>query len=239
MSPLCKDRHGGTCTQPVSPPDYLCPIAGHNRGQVWLHGRPAQTLQRWGRRPQAAPPEYAREAVRVGAQGERSAAQYLCQIWERDPAVHIFADRSIPGTRANADYVVVKGDRLLVLDVKTWTPGWYWTPPGSGLVRRGWRIWEAGAVRERDRWRPSRTLDMACDRLECWLDQPVACQGVLLLVPPRGARSRQRAHLAHLGGHPLLVQGTGRARRYLQRWARQAPAQDRPELLRQLLALER
>lgn len=238
MSPRCRDRHGGTCTQPVSPPDYLCPIPGHNRGGVWLHGRPAHTLQRWGRRPHLAPVEYTRDALKVGAQGERAAAQYLCQIWERDPAVHIFADRSIPGARANADYVVVKGNWMLVLDVKAWAPGVYWTAPRSDLVRRGLRIWEAAAVREEDRWRPNQTLDMACDRLGQLGDQPVQTQGALLVVPPRRVRRRPRSWGAHLGPHPLLVQDTGRAKRFLQRWARQAPPLDQPELLRALLALE-
>jgi len=113
----------------------------------------------------------------VGAKGEVLTARLLEATFAGDPDVAIFHDLRIPARpgedmRANVDHVVLKGNRLLILDTKQWKPGFYW-----GLKRcyRGFRRFKPG---------DARTVPMAVDRYqEALQGTRVTVRGHLIIWP--------------------------------------------------------
>lgn len=103
-------------------------------------------------------------AAKQGAKYEEKTAAILDQFKDRAAILH---DVMIPGARANIDHVVVSGKRVLLIDTKSWKPGFYWTM--SGKSRRG---------RELIPHVDSKTMAMAQDRIRralpsCFIDEPL------------------------------------------------------------------
>lgn len=74
------------------------------------------------------------EVARIGAAGEER-MQGLLNSFRAQAAV--FHDLRIPitGFKANIDHIVVSGKNVLIIDTKSWQPGFYWTL--GGVNRRG------------------------------------------------------------------------------------------------------
>ena len=70
-------------------------------------------------------------AASVGARFESRTAKILNEFSNKCAILH---DVRIPlrGVKANIDHVVVSGDRILLIDTKAWTKGFYWTVPNLG-----------------------------------------------------------------------------------------------------------
>lgn len=71
-------------------------------------------------------------AAAQGAKYEEKTAIVLDRFADRAAILH---DVIIPGLKANIDHVVVSGNRVLLIDTKSWRPGFYWT--FGGKSRRG------------------------------------------------------------------------------------------------------
>lgn len=69
-----------------------------------------------------------RDAAKAGADAERKTAAVLDERARATDAVVLHDLRiPLPGYKANIDHVWVSGDRVLVMDTKRWTGGFYWT----------------------------------------------------------------------------------------------------------------
>ncbi|WP_194165014.1 nuclease-related domain-containing protein [Pseudactinotalea sp. HY160] len=77
------------------------------------------------------------EVAAAGARGERRTAKALGELAARPggPAVLHDVAIPIPGFTANIDHVLVSGRTVVLLDSKSWKPGFYWTLAGTS--RRG------------------------------------------------------------------------------------------------------
>lgn len=71
----------------------------------------------------------------VGARGERQTGDSLAALTENDPHLYVFHDCFFRGHQANADHILIRGNRVLILDTKQVKAGWYWTL--FGVTRRG------------------------------------------------------------------------------------------------------
>lgn len=79
---------------------------------------------------------FGKQSTRVaGHEGELLCARLLKRTFAHDPDVWVFHDLNLPGTAANVDHAVARGNRLLLLDAKRWKAGIYWTL--AGTTRRG------------------------------------------------------------------------------------------------------
>ncbi len=78
-------------------------------------------------------------AAKAGRHGEECTAAALAPLALRPGGVCVLHDLRIPvkGTNANIDHAVVAGRQVLLIDTKTWKPGFIWTV--SGVTRRGRR----------------------------------------------------------------------------------------------------
>jgi len=233
----CKDIHGGTCTQLVTSPDYWCKFPGHNRGRVWVHGKAAASLQRMAKHGGGP---YDNGSIKAGIRGERAVERFLISIFEKDPSVHIFSDRSVPGFSINIDFVVVKGHSVLLVDAKYWGAGTYWSFPGNGVLHKGanpLHVFEPASHRgNTGRWRPNRTMEMATERYGTDLaGQGLKdIQGLILISPPsRKAESWRGYKMRHArsGKWPVLVIGNPRTGSMLQKWATKQPPEDQDDIL--------
>lgn len=233
----CKDVHGGTCTQLVESPSYWCKFPGHNRGQVWVHGKAAASLQRMAKHGGSP---YDDAAIKAGARGERAVGRYLISVFERDPGVHIFPDRAVPGFAVNIDFVVVKGRSILMVDAKSWGPGTYWSFPGNGVLHKGpnpLKAFEPANKRaDNGRWRPPKTMVMAAERYSADLagSALTEIQGLILVSPPsRKTDSWQHYKMwnARSGHCPVMVVGNPRTEARLRRWAARTTPDDQDDIL--------
>ncbi len=233
----CRDVHGGTCTQLVESPSYWCSFPGHNRGEVWVHGKVAASLQRMAKRGGGP---FEETSVKAGIRGERAVERYLIRVFEKDPAVHIFSDRGVPGFTVNIDFVVVKGRSVLMIDAKYWGPGTYWSFPGNGVLHKGpnpFQVFEPANHRaDNGRWRPPETMNMATERYSadlagCGLGE---IQSLILVSPPsRKADSWQGYKMRHArsGRCPVAVVGNPHTESRLRRWAAHTSADDQDDIL--------
>lgn len=76
-------------------------------------------------------------AQQAGLKAEIQTGEVLHPLILRGPTVLNDLRIPIPGFSANVDQVIVHGSRVLVIDAKSWAPGFYWTL--AGRTRRGWR----------------------------------------------------------------------------------------------------
>lgn len=211
---LCCQRHGGTCRQPVSPPDYACRYPGHNKGEAHMHGKAGGSLnsnqakQKFG------------EARKAGFKGEQAVSKILWETFKDDPAVHIFQDVNIPeGHGANADFLVVKGNTVIVVDAKMWAPGFYWSSfwrpdplPHKGPSLKPFEA--AVGTNGQGKKYTSKTVAMAVDVYRKMLTQRTGStwnvKGAYLFVPP-SSRSESwrgiRVWALNLHGAAKLVAG--------------------------------
>jgi len=228
---LCYQKHGGTCRQPVAEPNYACRYPGHNSGQAHLHGQAGGSL-----RTKQAKTQYGEGAAKAGFKGEQAASRYLWEIFKDDPAVHIFQDVDIPGGHgANADFVVIKGRSVLIVDAKMWGGGFYWSSfwrsnplPHKGLTTKLFD--SAVSTNQNNQPYTTKTVSMAKDIYEKQLAQlgggPWTVRTAYLFIPP-GSRSDSWKNInvraLYLHGAKKIVAGSPKAiptlRRLLDRKA--------------------
>ncbi len=140
--------------------------------------------------------------VKAGAAGERATSALLERMFTSDFDVYLFNDVSVPGMdRANADHVVVRGRRVLVVDSKRWAPGFYWSFRGCWRGRR--RFAEADKTE---------VTASAVDNLRTWLREQLgyspSVTGLIVLHPNPRHPGRYRTWALRLpGGLALRVGG--------------------------------
>lgn len=76
-----------------------------------------------------------REVVRHGRAGEQKTAAALERGLDRGVVVMHDLRIPIPGFKANIDHLVISGNKVTVVDAKSWAGGFYWT--AGGKTRRG------------------------------------------------------------------------------------------------------
>lgn len=215
---LCRDRHGGTCKQPVQAPEYTCRYPEHNLGRAHIYGKAGASVS-------GLAGQFGAEHAKAGTVGERAASRVLWQALGQDPAVHIFQDVKMPNDRykANADFVVVRGNRLVVVDAKLWPSGFYWTM--MGLPYKGPKFWKPYAPatsRSTDgKTYTNKTVKMGVDLFGQALKQrgKWSTSGVYLIVPPyRDPQSWRRYHTwaLRLHGSQKIVAGSPSSLRRLR-----------------------
>jgi len=213
----CYQQHGGTCRQPVAEPNYTCRYPGHNKGQAHMHGKAGGSL-----RGQAAQEKYG-SAGKAGFKGEQIVSKFLWETFKTDPAIHIFQDVSIPEAKgANADFVVIKGHRVLIVDAKMWAPGFYWSSfwrknplPHKGATLKPFEA--ATGHNDKGQIYTSRTVAMAVDIYTKQLIQRAGSgwkvSGAYLFVPPDSrpeAWRNMKVWALNLHGARRLVAGDPR-----------------------------
>lgn len=210
---LCKDKHGGTCRQPVAPPTYECRYTTHNIGRAHMYGRAGASVSGLGE-------QFGADRAKIGAKGEKIAQRVLWTALGTDPAVHIFNDVQVPTNKAriNADFVIVRGNRLVVVDAKVWGKGFYWTL--RGIPHRGWKFWEPfDGLTRRDaggRAYTNRTVEWTCDLFrEALASRPEKWEvrSAYLIVPPsKDPQAWRQYHmgLLRLHGAAKLIAGKPR-----------------------------
>jgi hypothetical protein len=139
------------------------------------YGTPAKSLTGMGGR-------YDAQSLRLGAAGERTTARLRAQGFARDDNVVVMHDLDIPSSSGrmsrgggNVDHVVVRGDRVMIIDSKAWAGGFYWTV--GGHTRRGFK---------KAPWVDKRTVGLAVDRFALIL--PNAQVSGLLIVHSAGGK---------------------------------------------------
>ncbi|WP_114906772.1 nuclease-related domain-containing protein [Ornithinimicrobium murale] len=92
--------------------------------------------------------------ARAGKQAELSTAAVLDEWARNNPGVAVLHDLDVPraGYTANVDHVVVSGNSVMLLDAKSWAPGFVWSLGQSSY--RGLKPFPSAA---------KRTLPMALD----------------------------------------------------------------------------
>jgi hypothetical protein len=77
-------------------------------------------------------PTYGAGIAAAGERGEHRTADILEHAYRGDDTTHVFHDLDIPGHErtANVDHMVAQGNRVIILDSKSWLPGFYWTARG-------------------------------------------------------------------------------------------------------------
>lgn len=169
------------------------------------HGTPAANSYTTATGTQAQQRQYA------GAQGEHATAQLLRQLAGTDPHTHVFHSVNLGDKRltADIDHVIIRGDRILILDSKWWAPGRYRTTPdgqhhrpdGTTITSPTWRTPTVAAqlLGHPEGPHPDTALII-------WNSRPGQRQNVRRLRPP-------------VTDPPLVIlQGdTRRARRYITR----------------------
>lgn len=98
--------------------------------------------------------KYGRGKTSAGLDGEVRTAKMLDRMFRKAEDVVCFHDVNIPNAKANADHVIVRGNKVVVIDSKSWSPGFYWTMGGTS--RRGWSPYKPA---------DSKTVPMAVDRI--------------------------------------------------------------------------
>jgi hypothetical protein len=71
--------------------------------------------------------------ARVGRDGELRTARVLDEVALSPGGPTVLHDLTVPGSRANVDHAVVAGRRVLLVDSKSWRPGWYWSVGGRAF----------------------------------------------------------------------------------------------------------
>lgn len=64
----------------------------------------------------------------IGAAGENMTATVINGFWAD---AEVFHDLQVPGFSINVDHAVLAGNKLLIIDSKTWKAGRYWSLGGS------------------------------------------------------------------------------------------------------------
>lgn len=189
--------------------------AGNSPG-VNIYGTPAGTLAaNSGQRFTTA------DRAKAGRRGELACAEMLEKVFSADPGVHVFHDVTIPSYQANVDHVLVRGDRVVLLDAKQWKSGFYWTIAGRSF--RG---------TERIEWADKHTLPAAVRLFsELFAERGVDATVVpaLVLFPSGQQPLRTFAYRAAEGA--AVRDGTRNAARWLRRQLN-TNAEDQPALLR-------
>lgn len=183
QSVLCFEKHGGRCRQPVAAPSYLCRYPGHNNGHAHVYGRAGEGL-----RTNAG--NYSAQNVAAGLRGEVAASRVLWEAFRDDPAVHIFQDVKLPTdhANANADFVIVRGNQVAVVDAKQWPKGFYWSL--GGLPRGGPKLFAPFApaitTNVHGQSYANKTVSWACDLFtEALRDRPGwHVSSAYLIIPP-------------------------------------------------------
>lgn len=132
------------------------------------HGTPGGSLK--GKKG-----DFGEAAVRAGLEGERATARLLAEAFRHSHDVHVFHDLHIPdrGSRTgagNIDHLVVRGRRVVVVDSKSWKPGFYWTL--GGHTRRGFESFPSA---------DKATMGMAVDRLQSHLGDRADVSGLIVV----------------------------------------------------------
>lgn len=125
----------------------------------------------------------------AGARGEVRTALVLDALALLPGGVTVLHDVLVPGGPANVDHVVVQGSRVLLLDSKSWLPGFYWT--WGGRTRRGWSEFKVRDARSGKDVFPGdkKTMAMAGERFSRLLASrglPVEVSSMLVVWPSRG-----------------------------------------------------
>lgn len=116
--------------------------------------------------------QFGDDAVTVGSRGEKIIAQLLNK-WVPSDAV-IFPSVKIPGAEADIDFLIVRGNRVLVVDAKYFKSG---TIYHSNAASPDY-MYENGVQTHR----MSHSMDMAVNRLRSLLPGHVV-SGVVILAP--------------------------------------------------------
>lgn len=143
----------------------------------------------------------ANDAVRLkGQQAEMRTGAVLYELTKRGPTVINDLRIPIPGFTANIDHVVLYGNKVLILDTKTWGAGFYWTL--NSQTRRGF---------EKFPYADKQTLPMAVKSVQSFLHRkgidakfpnpaivvwPTGPAQFWAYSPAGGARTVQGARLA-------------------------------------------
>ncbi|MGH9067649.1 MAG: nuclease-related domain-containing protein [Acidimicrobiales bacterium] len=165
-----------------------------------------------------------------GQKGERATAQILAKALGSDPDVVILHDLSIPGFDANVDHVVVKGNRVFILDSKVWKPGFYWR--FGHRCMRGWKSFPPAG---------KKTVGMAVDRYRAALTQakvPVQVTGLLVVHPSKAGAKLSTGWLRSPNGVGIHVVGPDTGAR-LARMVGKGQAQTDERLVSWLASLAR
>lgn len=172
------------------------------------HGTPAATGYTTATGTQAQQRQYA------GAQGEHATAQLLRQLAGTDTHTHVFHSVNLDDKRltADIDHVIIRGDRILILDSKWWAPGRYRTtrdgqhhrPDGTAITPPTWRT---PTVAAQLLGHPEGPHPAAA--LVIWNSQPGQRQSLRRLHPPdtdpplailQGSTRRARRHITRALG---------------------------------------
>jgi hypothetical protein len=139
--------------------------------------------------------------VKAGAAGERATVALLESIYGgSDFDVYLFNDVSVPWFYGgNADHLVVRGRRVLIIDSKRWAPGFYW----------GWRVCRRGRSRFPAAAKTAVTAQ-AADNYRRWLTEQLGytpeVSAMVVVNPPPRARGRYSTWAMRLpGGLALRV----------------------------------
>jgi len=159
---------------------------------------------------------WGRGKVKAGAAGERATSALLDRMFGSDFDVYLFNDVSVPGLdRANADHVVVRGRRVLVVDSKRWAPGFYWR---WGGCRRGRQRFVEGDKTE--------VTAIAVANLGDWLTARLgyrpSVSGLVVVHPNPGNPGRYRTWALRLPGGLALRVGERAEALILERLGRRA-----------------
>ena len=126
------------------------------------------------------------DKAKVGAKGERFTLDELMKLFERAEETVVFNGLSLPGWEsADADHVVLRGNRAVVVDSKCWAPGRYWSSGKS--IFRG-----------RKRFSPAEQINLTriANELTAYLELDV--QPLVVVWPSRPGRIATRRPLFSL-----------------------------------------
>ena len=229
---LCKDVHNGTCEQEVSPPDYSCIYLGHNAGTVHVVGQAGRSVKDMA-------PKYGQRNANIGLKGEEAVSRFLKRLFQDDPAIYIFEDVHIPDSRyqANADFVVLRGNNILIIDAKVWPKGFYWS--WRGIPYRGNKIFAPAVVIDKTTQKPrlNRTLPLAKKMYMKRLSKlgRFNVETAYLVAPPHNDAQAWKEYsmwALRLGGANKWILGNPGTPRKIKKFMFQGPPNDNEDAIR-------